>query len=151
MGRIAGIVIVTAVLAALAPGQFGGKHRDGPLRWQAPARSSAVAGTTADHLLFGRVVNHSDHAVRLRAADVHVLDTHGDRLRTRAAYADGYVPGLTLQGDGTDDYGAAAGAPLGREVVLKTGASAPLSVSFTAADGKRAAAIEYGGGRLKLK
>jgi hypothetical protein len=35
--------------------------------------------------------------------------------------------------------------------VLAPGQRAPLSVLFTAAGGVRAAAIEYGGGRLTLK
>jgi hypothetical protein len=103
--------VVLGVLAAVAPGALGGHGAktkpEGPLRWQAPARTSALAGAAGDHLLFGRVVNHSAHAIRLKAADVHVL--------------------------------------------LRTGAAAPVSASFTAAGDARAVAIEYDGGRLALK
>jgi len=161
MGRITGIVVVTAVLAVIAPGRFGGgSHEEkGPLRWQAPPRMSVLGMSPDDRLLFGHVVNHSGKRARLRAADVHVLDSDGDALPGSAAFADGFVPGVTLRGYDTELFGAAAdagmgaggGAGLGREVVLAPGDSAPLSVSFTASGGHRAAAIEYSGGTLKLK
>jgi hypothetical protein len=149
-----GIGVVLAVMAAVAPGALGGKsatREDGPLRWQAPARTSQVAGTTSDHLLFGRVVNHGNRSIRLRAADVHLLDRDGHRLTTRAAFADGFVPGVMLSGYGAEMYGADATAQVGREVVLKTGQAAPLAASFPAGAGKSAVAIEYHGGRLQLK
>jgi hypothetical protein len=146
--------VVLGLLAAVAPGALGGHGTktkpDGPLRWQAPARTSAVAGATGDHLLFGRVVNHSAHAIRLKAADVHVLDKDGHRLPTRAAFADGFVPGVMLNGFSGEMYGG-GGAQVGTEVLLRTGAAAPVSASFTAGGGERAVAIEYDGGRLALK
>ena len=141
------------LLAAIAPGKFGHHEQkmDGPLRWQAPARTSALAGATGDHLLFGRVVNHSGHAIRLKAADVHVVDSDGHRLPTRAAFADGFVPSVMFNGFGGEMYGDASSAQVGSVVVLRTGAAAPVSASFTAGAGKAAAAIEYDGGRLTLK
>ena len=151
MGRIFGIAVVMAVLAVVAPGRFGGhaaKH-GGPLRWQAPARTSTVGATPSDHLLFGRVVNHSGKTIRLRAADVHVLDAKGRRLKTRAAFADGFVPGVML-----NSYGglyADVSVPVGREVVLRTGQAAPISASYSAAAGERAAMVDYGAGRLTLR
>jgi hypothetical protein len=144
---------VLAVLAAIVPGRIGGgaaaAKEEGPLRWQAPARTSAIAGTAGDHLLFGRLVNHGDRPLRLRAADVHLIGRDGHRLRTSAAFADGFVPSVQLNGYGNEMYGAAAGG-IGREVVLKTGQATPLSASFTAGAGETAVAIEYHGGRLKL-
>jgi hypothetical protein len=148
-----GIAAVMAVLAVVAPGRFGGGDvkPDGPLRWQSPARTSAIAGASDDHLLFGRVVNHSGKPIRLRAADVHILDRDGHRLPTRAAFADGFVPGVMLSGFSGEMYGADADAQIGSEILLRTGAATPLSASFTAGAGKRAAAIEYDGGRLTLR
>jgi hypothetical protein len=142
-----------AVLAALAPGAFGGKDAKpgGPLRWQSPARTSAIAGASDDHLLFGRVVNHSGKPIRLRATDVHIIDRDGHRLPTRAAFADGFVPGVMLSGFSGEMYGAAADAQVGSEILLRTGAATPLSASFTAGADTRAAAIEYDGGRLTLR
>src|SRR4051794_41281080 len=144
---------VLAVLAAIVPGRIGGgaANEDGPLRWQAPARTSAIAGTAGDHLLFGRVVNHGNRPIRLRAADVHLVGRDGHRLRTNAAFADGFVPSVQLGGYGDEMYGAAGAGAVGREVVLKTGQAAPLSASFIAGAGERAVAIEYAGGRLKLE
>jgi hypothetical protein len=150
-----GIGAVLAVMAAVAPGALGGgksaTSADGPLRWQAPARTSEVAGTPGDHLLFGRVVNHGTRVIRLKAADVHLLDREGHRLATRAAFADGFVPGVMLSGFDAEMYGADATAQVGREIVLKTGQAAPLAASYTAGADKRAVAIEYDGGRLQLK
>ena len=152
MGRIFGIAAVMAVLAVLAPGRFGGHAAKpgGPLRWQAPARTSAVGRSAADHLLFGRVVNHSGKTLRLRAADVHVLDAKGHRLKTRAAFADGFVPGVMLNGYG-ELYSSDPSVAVGREVVLRTGQAAPISASYSAGPGQRAAILDYGAGRLPLR
>jgi hypothetical protein len=150
VGRIFGIAAVMAVLAVLAPGRFGGHAAkpSGPLRWQAPARTSTVGPPAGDHLLFGRVVNHSGTTLRLRAADVHVLDADGHRLKTRAAFADGFVPGVMPNGDG--ELYPDASVPVGREVVLRTGQAAPISASYTAGAGQRATILDYGAGRLRL-
>ena len=154
MGRILGIGAVLAVVAAVAPGALGGgksaARQDGPLRWQAPARTQAVAGTAGDHLLFGRVVNHGTKTIRLRADDVHLLGRDGHRLPTRAAFADGFVPGVMLSGYAAEMYGGGDGH-VGRAVVLKTGQGAPLAASFTAGADDRAVAIQYSGGTLRLK
>src|ERR687889_561932 len=145
MGRITGIVVVTAVLAVLAPGRFGG--HEGPLRWEASPRTSVLGATPDDRLVFGHVVNRSKKVARLRAADVRILDSDGDRLPGAAAFADGFVPGVTLRGMDAEMFGVADGAAdVGREIVLEPGQRAPLSVSFTATGGKPAAAIDYGGG-----
>ena len=152
MGRIFGIAAVMAVLAVLAPGRLGGHAAkpSGPLRWQSPARTSAVGQTPGDHLLFGRVVNHSGTTIRLRAADVHVLDAKGRRLKTRAAFADGFVPGIMLSGYG-ELYGGEAPLTVGRAVVLRTGQAAPVSAAYNAGAGQRAALLDYGAGRLTLR
>jgi hypothetical protein len=144
---------VLALLAAIVPGKFGGgaPKAGGPLRWQAPARTSAIAGAAGDHLLFGRVVNHGKRPIRLRAADVHLIGGDGHRLRTNAAFADGFVPSVQLSGYGNEMYGASAAGGVGSEIVLRTGQAAPLSASYTAAGSERAVAIEYGGGRLTLR
>jgi hypothetical protein len=146
--------VVLAVIAAVAPGALGGQsatRSDGPLRWQAPARTRALAGETGDHLLFGRIVNHGTKTIRLRASDVHLLGRDGHRLPTRAAFADGFVPGVMLNGYGAEMYGADATAQVGQQVVLRTGQAAPLAASYSAGADERAIAIEYDGGRLKLR
>jgi hypothetical protein len=156
MGRLAGILAVTAILTAVAPGIFGGSgHASGPLRWEARPRTTALAGTAGARLLFGRVVNRSHEVARLQARDVHVVDAHGDDLHTSAAYADGYVPAVSLRAYGGEVSAADdnAGA-VGQQIVLKPGQAAPLSVSFTvpAGSGAHAAvAIAYGKGRLALE
>jgi hypothetical protein len=150
MGRIAGIVVVTAVLAVLLPGRFGGQQ-DGVLRWEKAPRTSALGMSHDAQLVFGHVVNRSDHRERMRAADVHVVDARGNRLPGSAAFADGFVPDVALRGLGTEVFTDAGPATVGREIVLGPGQRAPLSVSFTAEGGDKATAIEYDGGRLKLE
>ena len=54
------------------------------------------------------MVNHSEHAIRLKASDVHVLDKDGHRLPTRAAFADGFVPDVMLNGFSGEMYGGGA-------------------------------------------
>jgi hypothetical protein len=151
MGRIFGIAAVMAVLAVLAPGRLGGHAAKpgGPLRWQSAARTSTVGQTATDHLLFGRVINHSGKTIRLRAAKVHVLDAKGRRLETRAAFADGFVPAVMLSG--SDALYADPSVAVGREVVLRTGQAAPISASYRVASGQRAAMLDYGAGRLALR
>jgi hypothetical protein len=154
MGRIAGVAVVMAVLAAVAPGRFGGGDDGGAaLRWDGRPRVSAMAGAPGDQLLFGRVVNRSREPVRLRAADVHVLDRDGDDLHTSAAFSDGYVAAVSLRGYGSELYaGDAAAGAVGQEVVLAPGASAPLSASFTVGGGAAApAAVAVGKRRLALE
>jgi hypothetical protein len=148
------MVIVTAVLAAVAPGRFGGEDAGrGPLRWDGAPRAATVAGTQDDRLLFAHVVNTSNHVVRLRAADVRVEDEDGDDLRTSAAYADGFVAGVSLRGHGDELYpGEAASGEPGQIIALRPGQSAPLSVSFTLEDGgSGAAGVDYGEGTLALQ
>ncbi|MEA2319265.1 MAG: hypothetical protein QOD44_3454 [Solirubrobacteraceae bacterium] len=154
MGRLAGIVAVTAILAAMGPARVGGhKAEPGPLRWDGAPRASAIAGGGGDRLLFGHVVNRSDHVMRLRSADVHVRDGDGDELRTSAAYADGFIAGVTLRGYGDEIYsGDAASTGPGSEVALRPGEAAPLTVSFTVAPGDgRPVAVDYGDGTLALE
>jgi hypothetical protein len=79
-----------------------------------------------------------------------VLDADGDELPGSAAFADGFVPGVTLRGMDAEMFGS-ADADVGREVVLAPGQRAPLSVSFTAADGVEATAVDYGRGELALE
>jgi len=154
MGRIAGVVVVTVLLAAIAPGRFGGGGHapagGDALRWQAPARVTAMAGSTGDHLLFARVVNRSGRTLRLRASEVRVLDAGGHALDTTAAFADGFVPGVTMRGYDAEVYGSDAPAAAGRVVVVRAGQAVPLTVSFTARRGERAAAVDLGPDRLRL-
>ena len=48
-------------------------------------------------------------------------------------------------------YGGEAPVTVGREVVLRTGQAAPISASYSAGAGQRAAVLDYGAGRLALR
>ena len=57
MGRITGIVVVTAVLAVLAPGRFGGGHH-GALRWEGAPRTSVLGAILLTGYLGGAIASH---------------------------------------------------------------------------------------------
>ena len=98
-------------------------------------------------MLFGTLVNRAGRLLRLRAADVRVLDGHGRPLPAAAAFSGGYEAGIALRGFGTEMFAApAAGPATGAHAVLAPGATAPLSVSWSG----RAVAVEVEGSRLAL-
>ena len=98
-------------------------------------------------MLFGTLVNRSARPLRLRAADVHVLDRSGHALSAAAAFSGGYNAGIALRGFGTEMFAAATpGAGDGAKVAMAPGATVPLSVSWKG----EATVVEVAGARLKL-
>ena len=98
-------------------------------------------------MLFGTLVNRSGRPLRLRAADVRVLDRNGRALSAAAAFAGGYNAGIALRGFGTEMFAAASvGASDGAKVALAPGATVPLSISWKG----EAAVVEVAGARLTL-
>ena len=98
-------------------------------------------------MLFGTLVNRAGRTIRLRAAEVRVLDAHGRSLPAAAAFSSGFDPGIALRGYGGEMFAAPArGAATRATAVLAPGATIPLSVSWSG----RAAAVEVEGARLAL-
>jgi hypothetical protein len=99
-------------------------------------------------MLFGTLVNRAGRVLRLRAAQVRVLDAHGRSLPAAAAFSSGYDAGIALRAYGTEMFAApAAGTSTHATAVLAPGATVPLAVSWSG----RAAAVEVEGARLPLE
>ena len=98
-------------------------------------------------MLFGTLVNRSAGSLKLRAADVRVLDRNGHALEAAAAFAGGYNAGIALRGFGTEMFAAATvGTSDGDQATLAPKATVPLSVSWKG----EAAVVEVAGAQLKL-
>ena len=112
--------------------------------WKGAPRSGPVEG---GQMLFGTVVNRSAGPLKLRAADVRVLDRKGHALEAAAAFAGGYNAGIALRGFGTEMFAAATvGKSDGDQATLAPKATVPLSVSWKG----EAAVVEVAGTQLKL-
>jgi hypothetical protein len=134
-------VLAATFAVALGGAGCGG---DGPVAWKGQPRSGPVEG---GRLLFGTLVNHAGRVLRLRAAEVRVLDGRGRPLPAAAAFSGGYEADIALRGYGTEmSASPVAGASTRATAVLAPGATVPLSVSWSG----QAAAVEVEGSRLAL-
>jgi hypothetical protein len=139
-GRLVCVLAVAVVVLVGGVGCGGGAT----VAWKGHPRSGPVEG---GQMLFGTLLNRSGRPLRLRAADVRVLDRDGRELSAAAAFADGYNASIALRGFGTEMFAAATpGAGDGATVAIAAGAAAPLSVSWKG----EAAVVEVAGARLTL-
>ena len=137
------VCALAATLAVLVGGAGCGGGSP-TVAWKGTPRSGPVEG---GRMLFGTLVNRSTRPLRLRAADVRVLDRSGHSLSAAAAFAAGYSATTALRGFGTEMFAAASpGAGDGATVAIAPGAAAPLSVSWKG----DAAVVEIAGARLAL-
>ena len=141
-GRLVRVLAVAVAVAVLVGG--AGCGAGATVAWKGHPRSGPVEG---GQMLFGTLLNRSGGLLRLRAADVRVLDRNGRELSAAAAFAGGYNAGIALRGFGTEMFAAAtAGAGDGAQIAVAPGATVPLSVSWKG----KAAAVEVAGERLTL-
>jgi hypothetical protein len=135
---------VCALAATFAVGLGGaGCGGGGPVAWKGQPRSGPVEG---GQMLFGTLVNHAGHVLRLRAAKVRVLDGRGRPLPAAAAFSGGYEAGIALRGYGAEMFASPVAGASRATAVLAPGATVPLSVSWSG----RAAAVEVEGAQLPL-
>jgi hypothetical protein len=139
-GRSVCVLVVTIAVLVGGVGCGGG----GSVAWKGHPRSGSVEG---GQMLFGTLLNRSGRPLRLRAADVRVLDRRGRALSAAAAFADGYNANIALRGFGTEMFAAATvGGGDGAEIAIAPGATVPLSVSWKG----EAAVVEVAGAHLTL-
>ena len=137
-------VCALAVALAVMAGGVGCGGGGANVAWKGKPRSGPIEG---GHMLFGTLVNRSGRPLRLRAADVHVLDRGGHELSAAAAFSGGYNAGIALRGFGAEMFASATpGAGDGAKVAMAPGATVPLSVSWKG----EARVVEVAGARLKL-
>ena len=141
---------LAAVLATLAAaGCGGGGDSAGKLAWKGEPRVLRPPTLPDDRVLRGTVTNESLRVVEVDAADVHVVDSEGERIDASAVFLAGYVkplesrnrPSLETEGERRRR---------GLEVRLEPGKSAPLTVSWRQAGSERPERIDYGSGSLPL-
>jgi hypothetical protein len=137
------VCALAVALAALA-GSAGCGGGTASIAWKGRPRSGSVEG---GQMLFGTLVNRSARPLRLRAADVRVLDRGGRELPAAAAFSGGYNAGIALRGFGAEMFAAAVPSTAdGAKADLAPRATVPLSVSWNGA----AVALEVAGARLAL-
>jgi hypothetical protein len=137
-------VCALAVALAVLAGSAGCGGGAANVAWKGQPRSGPVEG---GQMLFGTLVNRSAHPLRLRAADVHVLDRSGRELSAAAAFSGGYNAGIALRGFGAEMFAAAMPSTGdGAKVDLAPRATVPLSVSWKG----EAVVVEVAGARLTL-
>src|SRR6478735_8710494 len=121
------VCALAATLAVLVGGAGCGGGSP-TVAWKGTPRSGPVEG---GQMLFGTLVNRSTRPLRLRAADVRVLDRSGHSLSAAAAFSGGYNAGIALRGFGAEMFASATpGAGDGAKVAMAPGATVPLSVSW---------------------
>ena len=137
-------VCALAVALAVMAGGVGCGGGGANVAWKDKPRSGPIEG---GQMLFGTLVNRSGRPLRLRAADVHVLDRGGHELSAAAAFSGGYNAGIALRGFGAEMFASATpSAGDGAKAAMAPGATVPLSVSWKG----EAAIVEVAGARLKL-
>src|SRR3954470_16895990 len=109
-------VCALAVALAVLAGSAGCGGGTASVAWKGHPRAGAVEG---GQMLFGTLVNRSAKHVRLRAAQVRVLDAGGHPPPAAAAFSGGYDASIALRGYGTEMFASAAvGAKTGADVIL---------------------------------
>lgn len=137
------------LVAALGIAACGGDGTAaGDVRWDGEPRVFAHPTLRDDRVLQGTIRNDSLRSIRLESARLAVLTEDGRELRASGAFLAGYAHALMPRnrGDELPDHDAAR---LGRTLVLRPGATAPLNVAWRGPG--RAVAVRWGTGTLPLR
>ena len=147
--RLAALAVVAAIPLACGGGDETGV---GDLVWTGHPKVFRQPALPRDRVLVGTVRNDSLREVKLSAEDVRAVDREGNALRGNATFVRGYIHPLyppTRPPEG--------GLPeselerTGRQVRLKPGKTAPLSVAWRVSRSQKGATrIDYGSGSLPI-
>jgi hypothetical protein len=143
-------------LAAVALAGCGGGSTaaKGGLGWKGEP-IMRVSSATGARVLLGTVKNESSRELRIRAPDVRLVDQHGRRIRSSAAFASSFVRSLIPQngrpGSRKSEFPEAEQRRIGYLAVLRSGETVPLTLSWNEPAGPRTAKrIVYGAGSLPV-
>jgi hypothetical protein len=151
--RLGALVAACALLAALplACSDDDGTGA-GDLVWASPPKVYREATLPRDRVLVGSVRNDSLRPIKVVASDVRAVDEDGNALRGNATFIRGYIHALY-----PPTRPPPGGLPeselerTGRQVRLRPGQRAPLSVAWRLASGAKAPVrIDYGPGWLAI-
>lgn len=141
---------VTLLAAALVAAGCGSD--DSPkssIAWQGKPRVLNPPTAADDRVLQGVVRNESDRPVALRARDVTLRAAGGARVEGTAVFLSGYVRPGDPQNRGRQALSGQEQKRLGHVARVAPGQTAPLVVSWRAADG-RPERLEHPGGALAI-
>lgn len=124
----------------------------GDLVWATPPKVYREATLPRDRVLVGKVRNDSLRQIKVVATDVRAVDEDGDALRGNATFIRGYIHALY-----PPTRPPPGGLPeselerTGRELRLRPGKTAPLSVAWRLTPGGEVPVrIDYGPGWLPI-
>lgn len=124
----------------------------GDLVWATPPKVYREATLPRDRVLVGKVRNDSLRPIKVVATDVRAVDEDGDALRGNATFIRGYIHALY-----PPTRPPPGGLPeselerTGRELRLRPGKTAPLSVAWRLTPGGEGPVrIDYGPGWLPI-
>lgn len=132
-------LITLAALAVLAAGCGGGEKA--AITWEGKPALVKPKELPRDRVLVGRIRNHTDHRLRLVAAEARIVDARGRVLRSTIRFASAYGHGLYSY-----DQQPKEGDPefekvrLGEVAEIPAGKTAPLTLSWRLSKGTGAAA-----------
>ena len=149
LARILPVVLLAAVPLACGGGDDTGT---GDLVWAKRPQVYRQPTLPRDRVLVGTVRNDSFERVTIDAVDVRAVDGDGEPLRGNATFVRGYIHPLY-----PPTRPPAGGVPeselerTGRRLRLEPGKTAPLSIAWRVAPGrKRPVRIDYGTGWLPV-
>lgn len=147
---------MTRALAACAAGLAlagcgdGDERGGGPLRWEGTPHLDTPATLPDERVLSGRVANDSLELLELEAADLRLLDEHGDHVPGQAVFLTGYVLPPEPRNRGPVELPERERRRLGQIVRVEPGEQAPISVAWRIEDGREPVRLDYGRGSLEL-
>jgi len=144
--RALAALALTLTVAALA-GCGGASAGSGDLAWKGDPRVFVPETLPEDRILQGEVVNDSLREVPLVASELTLRDAEGDEVPGSAVFLAQF--GRTFYDVTRTPLPPNERTRLGRDVRLRPGDAAPLTVSWHAEDG-RPIAVDYGTGSLPI-
>lgn len=155
LGGFAAVALIVAALALVGPGsQTGGAAPQGgsagQLGWRTPPRVYVAPGMPRDRILTGVVHNDSMRIVEVKAGDIEVFTSEGDRLKSAGIFLGSFSRGL-YAGPRKGQASDIEQRRTGRLLRVGPGGEQPLTVSWRVGpEGRAAARIEYGSGSLSV-
>jgi hypothetical protein len=149
--RIAALVLIGSVVAALAIGVMGlgGVGASGPLRWSGDGEVFTHPTLPGDRVLTGTLRNDGVQAMRIDLADVRVVDGDGEVVASTPVFLRAFGKSLWGGGRAPEQMADNELQRTGRIALLAPGEELPLTVAWRTKDGDPVR-VDYGRGSLSL-
>jgi hypothetical protein len=134
---MAAIVTGGAVLLAGGRDDRTSPGRAGSLIWAEGPRVVTPPTLPGDRVMFGQVRNDGLRDIRVRVAQLRVVDGAGHALKSNGRFLQSYAHGLYSAASDPQDIGDYERRRLGQVLTLKPGRTAPLTVSWRGPGARR--------------